>query len=168
MLMQTQQGFFGRADVFPTLAKAWPKMFKQEAVANAMRKVLSREIVVGSASTDRIAMDAPAPSAEGFSLTPASVAFTIKAAQAAAKPTLTAQLSTAPSLNAFVTQLQAVSLKKISRINLDETLTAALRLASLSIPGAADSFVKVPRTHTRTCAHLWPTHMCTRRILWTS
>jgi hypothetical protein len=118
-------------------------MFKQENVANAMRKVMSRDFVIGSASTDRIALDAPSPATDSMSLSPASVAFAIEAAEAAAEPTLTAQLSAAPSLSALMTQLKTIPADQLLDIDVEKALYSAIRRSALKIPGAADSFVKV-------------------------
>jgi hypothetical protein len=151
--MQTQQGSFSRADVLPTLKRAWSLMWKTEIVISSMKKVMSRDFVVGQASADRRALTPPEPAASSSSnssdiidLTPAGIDAAFKAAEAAKDPNPESRLALAPNLDAFIDQLVK---EDLSKLELEPLLRQAIKQAALQIPGAADTFVQVRRASVR-------------------
>jgi hypothetical protein len=125
-----EHGTFTRADIFPTLKKAWAKMWKSENIISAMSKCLSTEYVVGNAGTDRQAA-------------PKSAAIEAPNAHQPTTPTVEQSLQTASNLNDFGRIILSLGHDQIKKLDLDDLWMTALKNKLFMIPGGAHLYNKV-------------------------
>ena len=131
---------FTRADILPTLKKAWNNMFKSENVRSAMEKTLSFDWVVDNAEADRVAAPAAALTHQEM------VDRAIAAAQAHPQVTVEEALKQTPDSDQFCELLLSTAINNpeaLDGVDLLALLKQAIKNTVTAIPGAAMLFIKV-------------------------